>query len=145
MFGWFKSKTAFASFLKSDTEDTLHAIRKLPKNVQRKIAVEVLEEISRALAEIEAASSNAFERDRTMKDQIEGAKARRHLALMQGATNRSDPSWAAAALIESYLMANTRKWGKTTFDQISRPMFEWELTVLTHAEIANIVLDAEHS
>ncbi len=144
MFGWLKSK-AGKSFFKSDTEKTLRGVLEMPENTQRTIALEVLGEIIRATREIQKTPGpSSPERDEVMKDQMKRAKARRHLALKQGASDYTDPIWATAALIEGWLITNSGTMGRDAFDQVNGLIMGWARSVLTDADFEMLeTLEAE--
>ena len=136
MFGWLTARKAW-SFHETDTEKVLRNVVGLPADTQRSIAQTVLDEIIAALAEIEKTSGpSSPERDDAMKIQLKRATANRHVALMGGATDYTDPDWAAAALVESWLLANTGKLGRGTFEVIDGLVRGWLSATLTDAEIA---------
>ncbi len=142
MFRWLKSKAA-ESFLKPDTEKTLRAVLEMPKNTQRTIALEVVGEILRALGEIEKTPGpSSPERDDVMKNQLERAKTRRHVALAQGASTHAHPGWATAALIEGWLMANTGTMGRDAFDQVNGLIMGWARSVLADADFEKLEAEA---
>jgi hypothetical protein len=134
MFGWLKEKAA-GSFLKSDAEKVLRNLVALPADIQRRCAHAVLQEILTALKEMESASGAGANRDTVIKKQLERAKANRHLAIINGARDYNNPDWAAAALCESWLMANTGALGHSTFDAINGLIMGWLHSTLTKAEI----------
>ena len=134
MFRWLKGR-AFGSFTKSDTKKVLRSIVGLPADVQRSCAQRVLDEISAAAAELEKTPGPGHDLDEVIKKQLERAKASRHQALREGARDHSDPSWAAAALVESWLMANTGKFGRSTFEVVHGLIMGWVQSTLTEAEI----------
>lgn len=136
MFGWLRAKKA-GSFLRTDTEKVLRNVVGLPADTQRSIAQTVLDEIFAAVAEIEKTPGpSSPERDDAMKIQLERAMANRHVAIMGGATDDTAPDWAAAALVESWLMANTGKFGRSTSEVIDGLVGGWLRATLTDAEIA---------
>jgi hypothetical protein len=62
-------------------------------------------EITTAAQEIENAPAPSNQMDDIIRRHLTRAKEFRHSALERGATNRSDPFWAAASLYESWIMA----------------------------------------
>lgn len=138
MFGWLKKRSG-ASLIISNTERTLNEVRKLTKVVQRVIATSVYKEIVRGLRKIEATPGpSSPERDQVIRDQLNRAKAARHRALSRGAKNWTDPDWAAAAIIESWLMANSGALGRKAFDEITGLIMSWLRSVLGDSDFEEI-------
>ena len=125
MFGWLKKKVG-ASFIISDAEKTLNDVCKLSETAQRVIAMSVYKDIMQSVQQIESTPGpSSPERDQVIRDQLNRAKAARHSALSRGAKDGSDPDWAAAAIIESWLMANSGTLGQKTFDEITGLTMSW--------------------
>lgn len=138
MFGWLKKKSG-ASLIISDTEKTLNEVRKLTEAVQRVIAMSVYKEIVHSLRQIEGTPGpSSPERDQVIRDQLNRAKAARHRALSRGAKNLADPDWAATAIIESWLMANSGALGREAFDRITDLTMSWLRSVLRDSDFEEI-------
>ena len=131
MFRWLKSR-ALASSLKSETERTLRDVLGMPEDMQRTVALEVVGEIFRALGEIEKTPGpSSPERDDVIRNQLERAKARRHLAIERGARDGADPRWATAVLIEGWLLVNAGTFGRDAFNHVDGLTMGWARSVLT--------------
>ncbi|MCH9053296.1 MAG: hypothetical protein IIA72_19930 [Proteobacteria bacterium] len=151
MFGWLKAKVgglffnteAGRSYMRRDVEAVLRNVVNLPANVQRSIAHRVFDEILVAITEIEKMQRPSDALDEKIREQLEHATANRHQAIMDGASDAADPNWAAAALVESWLMANTGKAGRGTFEAIDGLIMGWIRATLTTAEIEARIKAAE--
>ena len=138
MFGWLK-KRSLTSLIISDTEKTLNEVRTLSEAMQRVIAVNVYKEVVRSNKEIEGTPGpSSQERDQVIRDQLNRAKAARHRALSRGAENWADPDWAAAAVIESWLMAKSGALGRKAFDEIVGLITPWLQSVLRDSDFDEI-------
>ena len=138
MFEWLKKKMG-ASFIVSDTRKTIENIRTLPAASQQAIAMSVYKEICLSLRELEATPApSSPERDQVIRGQIERAHAARHLALSHGATDWKDPNWAAAAILEGWLMANSGALGRKAFDDINDLTLSWLTSVLDKSDLEEI-------
>ncbi len=138
MFGWLK-KRSLTSLIISDTEKTLNEVRTLSEAAQRVIAVNVYKEVVRANKEIEGTPGpSSQERDQVIRDQLNRAKAARHRALSRGAKNSADPDWAEAAIIESWLMANSGALGRKASDEIVGLITPWLQSVLRDSDFDEI-------
>ncbi len=138
MFGWLKTRLG-ASFIVSDTERTLNEVGNLSEAAQRVIARSVYKEIVQSLRQIEnTPGPSSPERDQVIRDQLNRAKAARHQALSRGAKNGADPDWAAAAIIESCLMANSGALGRKVFDEITGLTMSWLRSVLKESDFEEI-------
>ncbi len=138
MFGWVK-KGLQTSLLISDTEKTLNEVRTLSEAMQSVIAANVYKEVVRSIKEIEGTPGpSSQERDQVIRDQLNRAKAARHRALSRGAENWADPDWAAAAVIESWLMAKSGALGRKAFDKIAGLITSWLCSVLRDSDFDEI-------
>jgi len=138
MFGWLKKRSG-ASWIISEAERTLNEVRSLSEVAQRVIAMNVYKEIVRSLRQIESTRGpSSPERDQVIRNQLNRAKAARHQALSRGAMNWADPDWAAAAIIESWLMANSGALGREAFDKITGLTMSWLCSVLRDSDFEEI-------
>lgn len=138
MLGWLKRRSA-AAWIISDTRRTLDDVKSLPEAVQRKIAAGVCQEIVQSLREIERTPGpSSPERDAVIRSQLSRATAARHHALGLGASNGADPDWAAAAIIESWLLANSGTFGAKAFGVINGSVMAWVGSVLSRSELGEI-------
>ena len=106
----------------SEARKTITAVRSLPHHVQYLIAEKVYTEIAEALAAIEETPSAP---EAVMLLQVRRATALRRQAIREGATDRSDPNWASAAIFESWIQAKSGIGGDTTFCRIDELTFSW--------------------
>ena len=124
MFGWGKRRAA-QKFLAADVGRTLLAVMSLPAEVQRHIASQVSEALEAATTDLKARYSEDIYADHLRK-----VTAKRHVALAAGATDYRDPTWAAAALTEAWLMAFSPKFNRKFYVQINGAVVGWTTSVL---------------
>lgn len=111
LYGWFVVR---------DTRKTLAEVGKLTADTQRDLArrfgaaVEGVEDQMRG-----PNPGTAF------VHQMMAAKAARHEALARGATHWRDPDWAAAALLESYLMGRSGRLGSGVSARVNGMLADW--------------------
>lgn len=138
MFGQIKRRI-MASFLKADTAKIVRKMRKLPLDIQRQHAFGLVHQTVTAVTELENTPGPGAKRDELIRSQIMSAKERRRGAIrgatLQGAADHSDPNWASAALLESWLMANSGEFGRDTFETIDSLISNWIRASLTAEEI----------
>lgn len=136
VFGWFRRKPA-VPFLVRDTAKTLDAVSQLPVLAQRTIARCVVEDLVATLDALDAATS-LQEQDDVLRDRLQVATARRHIALRSGARDHGDPEWAAAALAESWTAALTGNFGQLAFQAIHAVTVGWLNRVLPQNEVGRL-------
>jgi hypothetical protein len=138
MFRWLRKRLG-ASSLISETETTLNDVRRLSEATQRVTAKKVCKEIVRSLRQIEGTPGPISpERDQVIRDQLIRAKATRHQALNRGAKNGADPDWAAAAVVEGWLIANSGALGPKAFNQITGLTMDWLRSTLSDSDFEEI-------
>jgi hypothetical protein len=107
--------------------------------MQRDVAASVYGDIVQSLREIEATPGpRSPERDHVIRRQLYNVKTARHTALNRGATNHSSPEWAKAAILESWLMANSGAMGQKASGRISNLITAWLTSVLNQSDLADI-------
>jgi hypothetical protein len=138
MFGTIKANIT-GSFHIKDVNSILKRIKKIPMNLQKVCAQNVLENL------IDAANALALSKpdSEDFRDKIKwlvlDAQEMRHEALHNGATSDSDPIWAAAALLESWIMARSGSIGVNTHKEINGMIMDWLKSVVSKAEIPEIL------
>ncbi len=133
MFRWLKKRQLLPSLI-SEAVNTLNEVRTLPEATQREIAANVVSDIMFATRQIESTPGHSPERDQVIRDQISHAKAARHRALSKGAKDWADPEYAGAAIIESWLMANSGALGRKAFDEITGIVNRWLHSVIRDSD-----------
>ena len=122
--------------LTEDTLRTLDSVRQLTPATQRSIAASVAKNLVEAVREIGATvGPSSPERDGVMKAQLARAQNARHEALARGASGHSDPGWAAAALVEGWLMSNTGFLDRAASQRIHDEVWGWISSVLSKDEL----------
>lgn len=123
----------------AEAERTLRTVIQLPSEVQRAIASDVARSVFQAIREIERTPGpSSIQRDRVIKAQIANAVTKRHQAIENGATSDEDPNWSTAALIESWLVANSGVAGREAGKHITELILGWAGSVLSEAELSEI-------
>lgn len=117
-------RSHMTGFLERDTAKTLTAVRGLSLGDQLDIAHEVLFGIEGAVREIAGGKDKAT----VMRHYAAAAKDMRQDAIRRGASDYSNPDWAAAALLESWFLSNMM--GNRTFQRIDEPVMAWAREVI---------------
>ena len=137
MFGRSKKKK-MAEFIKADTEKVLSSVSSLSSEIQHECAIFVLSEVLRVSREWEGLTVPSPELDKAVKTAVSRAMEYRHQALLNGATDDSDPAWAGAALLESYMQSASGEYGRDTFQVVDGLILEWIRGILSPDEIEKI-------
>ena len=125
--------------LRAEFENTLRTTSKLPLQVQKQIAREVLEVVVESRRELSRLTFPSVAGDALIKELGLLAKKRRHEALRNGAKDESDPKWAAAALSESWLFAITGVFGEEEARYTDSLLMGWISQVLPKKELEKLL------
>ena len=136
MFGRLK-KRALARAIIADTEKTLGAVCQLSSSTQHAIARRVYAPIAEASQQLWHSTSDTA-REQVIRYQLTKATEARQRALERGARDWSDPDWAAAALVEGWLMAQSGKFGQDALGRVSGLTMSWLRAVLTEDDLRRI-------
>lgn len=110
-------------FFLSDTQKTLDSVRKLSKETQLEIGQAVAQYLDEQ--EHRIARLSRREQQKAIAEEVQVAKALRHHAIREGARSRDDPTWAAAAIIEGWMLAKSGNLGDRAFKEIDDLLGEW--------------------
>lgn len=130
------------SLLVISFEDTLRIVVSLPIETQKDIARTVLANVLRAMYEFKHVVVPSEACNEIIKLQIERAKGMRHLAIKLGAKDEKDPLWAAAALIESWIFANSGIKGYKAIKYIHPILMGWINNILPEDEVDHFIQSA---
>jgi hypothetical protein len=114
-----------------------------PAAARHVCAYKVLSDILATQAEI--ACSPAEERTHIVLSQLRRGREQRQFALLTGAHHGGHPDWAAAALIESFAMANLGSLPKRTSAAIIGKIVEWLRLTLPSSTIAAVERQVERT
>jgi len=121
IFGLFENKQARA--FREETANTLADADSLEKKDKKKIAKFVLLKIIEYMKEIEGLPIPSPELDEVMKRHGAEAMQMRRAAISE--LGAKDPDWLKAAILESFLIGNTRGYGKKISDDILSMIIQW--------------------
>jgi len=107
----------------------------LPPDAQKDYANDILRNIFAWIADAEASSDRG---EKAHYRHLKMAKDRRHQALKAGASDHSHPEWAAASLVEGWLMANSGMGGQSAAETITGLIFGWVHETLSDSEFSAV-------
>lgn len=144
----------YAWFNERETKKCVRTAALLPLDLQKNIASNVLINVYKMSYAIDRAYEDqaSLGSDDSVRDDLTGgvrnawlreAQTLRHDALKMGATSYTDPTWLAAALLESYISADSGHFGAKAKEQDCQCIIRWAGTVLTEGETEELKLLAK--
>ena len=121
IFGLFENKKGRA--FREETANTLADADSLEKKDKKSIAEFVLLKIVEYMKEVEGLPIPSPELDEVFKRHGSEAKQMRHAAMSE--LGSKDPDWLKAAILESFILGNTRTYGKKICEDILAMIMQW--------------------
>ena len=121
MFGLFENKQG-----KMLIQETLRTINKAEENLTVKkkqiISKKIIYQIFECIKEIEGTPAPSAELDKIIKKQVYNATKNRQKVTT---VNEETPQWIEAALIESFVIANSGSYGKKASLEVDQIVMQW--------------------
>ena len=121
IFGLFENKKGRA--FREETANTLADADSLEKKDKKSIAEFVLLKIVEYMKEVEGLPIPSPELDEVFKRHGAEAKEMRYAAMSE--LGSKDPDWLKAAILESFILGNTRTYGKKICEDILAMIMQW--------------------